>query len=254
MKRPLRKRVRFIILLSVAVYVSTVLIYQRFIGAPKTRGAALLYKIEPVKNFSFSSPDSLKDWDEKVFRGRASYNIENEKESSYVRASSDGSASALYYEIKLDARKKFPVIKWKWKAEEFPVKKFEESLDKENEDDFAARLYVIFPAVFITNSRVLEYVWAEKLPAGATGTSPYSRNIKLIVLRSGKGNGDGWFSEERDIVADYIRMFGRPPEYNIGAIAFMTNAEHTESRAEAKYDEIEIGYKEDDKTKGGRTP
>ena len=103
--------------------------------------------------------------------------------------------------------------------------------------------------MFITNSRVLEYVWAEKLPAGTAGTSPYSKNIKLIVLRSGPDKDDRWFSEERDITADYIKMFGRSPEYNIGAVAFMTNTEHTGSRAAAMYDEIEIGYKE-----GGSKP
>ena len=42
-------------------------------------------------------------------------------------------------------------------------------------------------------------------------------------------------------------MFGREPEYNVGAIAFMTNAENTQTSADAMYDEIKVGYLKEDK-------
>ena len=231
------------------VYNSYMQIFQ------KRREAAILkYAVEPIKNFSFSDSSALKDWEEKVFKGRVVYGIEKNGDLVYVKAKSDKSASALYCRINVDAKKRYPVITWKWKAKEFPVKKFEESLNKENEDDFAARFFVIFPAMFITNYKVLEYVWAEKLVVGTTGTSPYSKNIKLMVLRTGLDKSNEWFTEERDIVSDYIQMFGKPPEANIGAIAFMTNAEHTQTSAEALYDEIVVGYKKElDKT-GGKKP
>ena len=61
-----------------------------------------------------------------------------------------------------------------------------------------------------------------------------------MVLESGRKIE--WTFEERDIRADYVKMFGRNPEYNIGAIAFMTNAENTQTRADAMYDEIKVGY------------
>jgi len=202
------------------------------------------YKAEIVKWFPFSEEKSLAEWEEKIFKDKVVYKVERDQDLSYVRAKSDKSASALYYRINLDAKTKRPVINWKWKVEQFPAKKFEESLDKENEDDFAARVYVIFPAVFITNYKVLEYIWAQDLPAGSTGTSPYSKNIKLMVLRSGLEKDNNWQHEERDIIADYEKMFGRKPEHNIGAVAFMTNTEHTGTSADAMYDEIKLGYKE----------
>jgi hypothetical protein len=37
-------------------------------------------------------------------------------------------------------------------------------------------------------------------------------------------------------------MFGRAPEYNIGAVAFMTNSEHTQTKAKGAYDDIVLGY------------
>lgn len=198
----------------------------------------------PVKSFPFSSDNALKEWEEKVFKGKVVYNIEKLGDSSYVRAKSAGSASALYYKIKLDAKSKSPVVRWKWRVEKFPLKDKPESLETENEDDFAGRVYVIFSAMFITNSKVLEYIWAQELPVGSIGTSPYSKNIKLMVLESGPAKDGGFISEDRDIAADYIKAFGARPEHDIGAVAFMTNAEHTKTSAEAMYDEILLGYKE----------
>lgn len=204
-------------------------------------------KAEIVKSFPFSADDALKEWEEKIFRGKVVYRVEKGQSLSYVRATSNKTASALYYKIKLDAKNKNPVISWKWNVDKFPGKKSKESIETENEDDFAARVYVIFPALFFTNSKVLEYIWAETLPEGLIGTSPYSKNIKLIVVRSGPNPDKKWFQEDRDITADYIKAFGARPEYDIGAVAFMTNTEHTGTSADSMYDEINLGYKEEKK-------
>lgn len=201
-------------------------------------------KAEIVKWFPFSQENSLKEWEEKIFKGKVIYRIEKGQDLSYVRATSDKTASALYYRIKLDAKRKNPIISWKWNVDKFPEKKGAESLETENEDDFAARVYVIFPALFFTNSRVLEYIWAETLPEGLIGTSPYSKNIKLIVVKSGPNKDKKWFQEDRDVAADYMKAFGKRCEYDIGAVAFMTNTEHTLTSADAMYDEIKLGYKE----------
>ena len=208
-------------------------------------------KCEIVRTFAFSDENSLKDWEEKIFKSKVVYKIEKDNGLSYVRATSDKAASALYCRIKLDAKNNRPMIIWKWRVEKFPDKTRPESLEMTNEDDFAARLYVIFPAMFTTNSKVLEYVWSETIPVGTTGTSPYSKNIKLIVLEQGKEKDKRWFTETRDIYSDYLKLFGHPPEYDIGAIAFMTNTEHTGTTAEAMYGDIQVGYIEGDETKGG---
>lgn len=202
-------------------------------------------KMELVKWFPFSEESALREWEEKVFKGKVVYTVEQDTGQSYVRAQSEGKASALYYKIKLDTRYKHPVITWKWRVNRFPKKQQPESLESQDENDFAARVYVIIPDGFITNWKVIEYVWTETLPAGTTGTSPYSQNIKQIVVRSGPTQEGEWFFEERDVISDYTKVFGQAPTRNIGAVAFMTNAEHTGTSADALYDEIKIGYAED---------
>lgn len=234
-------RLRILLYIILAVLIAASAFYQCFylkkrqIREPKER------KMEIVKDFSFDAATALKEWEEKIFKGRVSYKVEKSGENSYVRAESDASASALYHRLKINAKTSDPLVSWKWRAEKFPEKERPENLDVQDEDDFAARFYIIFPAFFFTNSKVLEYVWAEKLPVGTIGTSPYSKNIKIFVLRSGLSNE--WASEERDIRSDYQKAFGCAPEYDIGAVAFMTNTEHTGKKAAAVYDDIKIGYK-----------
>ena len=230
----------FFAVLGLILFLIVFFVRQR-IMLPKRLPAAAL-KCEIVKAFSFSEEDALKEWEEKVFKNRVDYKIEKDNGQSYVRALSNNAASALYYKVNLDTKTRQPVVRWRWRVEKFPTKTRVESLEMEKEDDFAARVYVIFPAMFITNSKVLEYIWSDTIPVGTTGTSPYSKNIKLIALKQGLDKDKGWFTEERDVYSDYVKLFGRPPEYNVGAIAFMTNTEHTGTSADAMYDDIEVGY------------
>ncbi|MFA6079299.1 MAG: DUF3047 domain-containing protein [Candidatus Omnitrophota bacterium] len=208
------------------------------------------YTTAIVKFFPFTQENSLKEWEEKMFKGKVVYRIESAEGLSYVKAASKASASALYYKVKLDVKGRHPLVSWKWNVEKFPVKKNREGLTTKDELDFAGRVYVIFPANFLLNSKVLEYVWAENIPAETIGTSPYSKNIKLIVARSGANPDKEWYAEERDVLEDYRKAFGKAPEHDIGAVAFMTNTEHTGTDAVAMYDDIRLGYKEDG-TRGG---
>ena len=198
-------------------------------------------KVDVIKHFSFSDGAALREWKIKPFKGRVNYEIISDGSESYVTAASEGTASALFYKIKLDMGKR-PILSWKWRVKKFPDKKGSEDLKSAGKDDFGARLYVIFPAMFFTRTRAIEYIWTEKAKEGTISPSPYSRNLQLVVVESGKKEGAGWVYEERDIYDDYLEAFGEPPRYNIGAIAFMTDADSTKSSAEALYDDIKIGY------------
>lgn len=195
-----------------------------------------------VRYFPFTRENALKQWEEKIFKGRVVYTIEeNQPRDAYVKAQSSNAASALYYKINIDLNRD-PVISWKWRVREFPKKALPEKISLKKEEDFAARVYVIFPASFFTNSKVIEYIWAENLPVDTFDSSAYSKNIKLLVLRSGNYSEE-WVYEQRDIRADYVSLFGEEPRLDVGAIAFMTDADSTKTTASSLYDEIKIGYK-----------
>lgn len=201
-------------------------------------------RMDIVKHFTFSNNSSLKEWQEKVFKGKVDYAIDEADGGSFVTAKSDKTASALYYKIRLKIEKK-PILSWKWNVKKFPHKKGGEDLNNPKQDDFGARVYVIFPSFFFTRTRALEYIWTEKVKEGTISPSPYSKNLQLVVVESGKREDGQLVSEERDIYKDYIEAFGEPPRNDIGAIAFMTDADSTKSTAEAIYDEIKIGYRKE---------
>ena len=191
-----------------------------------------------IKYFPFTKENSLREWEEKILKNRVVYLIEKNGKLSYVKAESDKSASALYYKIKIDINTK-PKISWKWRVNKFPVRTLPETIEGKKEEDFAARVYVIFPAAFFTNSKVIEYIWAETLPVGTCGRSGYSKNIKVLVLESGRS--EAWRAESRDIYDDYVMLFGEEPRLDVGAVSFMTDADSTRTSAEAIYDDIKLG-------------
>lgn len=200
------------------------------------------YAYNLPKFFPFNKKGALGEWKEKIFRNKVVYTVEPIREGGYLSAKSDKACSGIFYKIKFHP-KEFPFISWKWKTIAFPKKNKKEAkggwLEK---DDYAARVYVIFPSFIFTNTKAIEYIWDENLPEEAILTSPYWHNIKLIVVESGTRNINQWVSEERDIYKDYMRAFGKKPSH-VGAIALMTDTDNTLSTAEALYKEIKVGYR-----------
>ena len=200
-------------------------------------------KVTIVRSFCFDSEDALKGWDQKVLRKKVLYRVESHDGESFVRAISKNSCSGLYHKVKIDVSKR-PFISWRWRVAEFPDKDSPDDLTNAGEDDFAARVYVIFPALFFANTKVLEYVWAEDLAPGTMSSSPYTDNIKLVVVESGLKDSDVWVEEERDICEDYVAAFDKSPNMNIGSVAFMCDSDSTGTSAEAFFDDIKIYFKE----------
>ena len=204
------------------------------------------FAIQLPKIFSFNEKNALLRWKEKVFKGRVLYVVNLDEHDGYLTAYSQQSASGIFYRIVFNPREK-PMVSWKWRVLRFPDKAWTRETAEGwiEKDDYAARFYVIFPGIVFTGTRCLEYVWDKDLPEGLILTSPYFKNIKIIVAESGVENLGKWAHEERDIHADYKRAFGREPS-KVGAVAIMTDADNTVSTAEAWYDEIRVGYEKDE--------
>jgi len=228
------RKILFIYALLFGLSVSIVVLYHA-------------YSYDLPKWFPFNKENSLEEWQEKIFQNKVVYSIKSAKGDGYLLAKSDSACSGLIYRISFDA-KKFPLMSWEWKVAQFPDKSKPSSAKTGwvEKDDYAARVYVIFPSWNFMNIKSIEYVWDENLPEGTITKSPYFGNIKLIVAESGRKNMDNWVSEERNIYKDYKKCFrGAPPP--VGAIALMTDTDNTLSTAEASYKNIQVGYKDENK-------
>lgn len=196
---------------------------------------------ETLEKFSFGSPDALKAWEEKIFKGKNTFELMNENGVRYLKCRSQNACSGLSMKVSHEATGDLRLA-WKWRPVVFPARKDPLKLSDKKQDDFALRMYVIFPSANIFHSDIIEYVWDEHIPAGTFAESPYSDRIMLFVLRSGKPpeeNG-GWASEDRNIYQDFVKLFGREPRKDIGAIALMSDSDSGETVAEADYGDIEF--------------
>ena len=184
---------------------------------------------------NFSAGD-LSGWKPKVFKGETSYSLVSEGERQVLKAESRKAASGMYKEVKLDPRK-FPVLRWSWKIEGTIPKG--DGRTKEG-DDYAARVYIVFPKTLFWRTKAINYIWANTLPKGTTLPNAFSSNALMIAVESGDEKAGTWVNEERNVNEDYRTLFGEDPS-EIGAVALMTDTDNTGGEAKAYYGDITLG-------------
>jgi Protein of unknown function (DUF3047) len=177
-------------------------------------------------------------WEEKVFVGRTSYQVAVCESGHCLNARSRNAASGLVYPLELQPQA-YPILHWRWKvADTIPGG---DARGKAT-DDYAARIYVIFPHWFFPLTRTINYIWANQLPQEVSIVSSYTSNSIMLAVRSGREHRGEWLEERRDVLADYRNLFGAEPG-TIGAIAIMTDTDNTGQTAEAWYDDISFSAK-----------
>jgi len=194
-----------------------------------------------LKKFTFDEDGALDKWSKVILNGEVDYRLIRDGNDGYVQAFSEKACSALYYRVRLKL-KDYSLLKWKWRVLQFPD--VSRATTEEERNDYAARVYVIFPFVSFSRSKFLEYVWDKNLPVGTIINSPFGDNVKMMVVRSGKTTGGGWVNEVRNVYKDYIKAFGEKPNINVGAIAIMCDADGTKTSAESLFDDIVIESQE----------
>jgi hypothetical protein len=176
-----------------------------------------------------------KNWKEKSFKGATDYEVVQEDGQRCIRATSDASASALYYEIDFDSRD-YPFLAWRWKVNNIVAKGDE--LKKEG-DDYAARVYVVFPSALFWRTKAINYIWANKLALGQAVPNSFTSNACMIAVQSGQTHVGQWLEEKRNLVEDYRKCFGEDTP-KAGAVAIMTDTDNTGEKAIAWYGPIRL--------------
>lgn len=182
---------------------------------------------------SHFATEGLKNWESKSFKGYTDYRVVQDNGHAVLQAHARAAASGLTKKLRFQPAT-YRYLKWSWKIKDTIARGDERT---KQGDDFAARVYVIFPGRFFWQMRALNYIWANKLPKGEFVPNAFTSNAMLLAVESGTTKVGQWLHEERDILADYRRVFGEePPE--AGGIAIMTDTDNTGSEATAWYGEI----------------
>ena len=184
----------------------------------------------PVSRFA---AEGLTGWESKSFKGVTEYRLLKENGQTVVKASSNNSASGLIRNLRFQPSK-YRFLRWTWK-----ISHTIEGGDEKSKagDDYAARVYVVFPGRYFWQMKAINYIWANKLAKGNSISSIYASDSKMVAVESGNSKAGQWIAEERDLLADYRLLFGTdPPEAE--AIAIMSDTDNTGGSAEAWYGDI----------------
>lgn len=185
----------------------------------------------------FSASD-LTGWKEQtlsLLKPKTTYTLAKDNDKTVLLAHSTKSASGRMYALKLDP-KEYSTLKWSWKIDHTLRKGDEKTKDG---DDFAVRVYVLFPRGFFSETRAICYVWANKLPKGEYVKSPFTPNIITVAADSGEELAGRWTFHQRNIYEDYRSFFGEDPP-RIGAVAIMTDTDNTGESAVGYYGDISL--------------
>lgn len=181
----------------------------------------------------FSQGD-LTGWHERSFRGRTDYRLVRMEANTVLQARSDASASGLYREVEVDLTQT-PILHWSWKTDTLLQGKDERT---RTGDDYPARIYVVFSGgAFFWRTRAINYVWSSHQPRGSQWPNAFTGNARMIAVSAGKQGLGEWQHLQRDVRADYRRLFDSDPG-RVDAVAIMTDTDNTGQRATAWYGDI----------------
>lgn len=191
----------------------------------------------------FQTAEDLKGWRSHKYHGNTDYKIVEEADGLFLlRARSQASSSAILKEVPFEISKS-PRLAWDWKVTDFPSGKKYDSLGSRSDNDFAVRVYAIFKGFTPLQSRVIQYVWDDFYPEGTQGVSAYTKQIKILVVRQGHSvSRDGWVHEERDLFADYEKLFGSRPKDALHGVGIMSDSDNTRSSSEAWIKNLRLIY------------
>jgi hypothetical protein len=181
----------------------------------------------------FSRSD-LNGWQAKVFAGETVYSLKTDGHQTALYANSNAAASGLYREISIDLAKT-PILNWTWKVDNILT-----GNDERNRvgDDYPARIYVVFSGeLAFWRTRAINYVWSNRQPIDSSWFSAFTGNAGMIAVESGVDRIGHWVSENRNVLADYRRLFGEEPG-RVDAVAIMTDTDNTGAAATAWYGDI----------------
>ncbi|AUN94202.1 hypothetical protein C0099_04150 [Pseudazoarcus pumilus] len=147
-------------------------------------------------------------------------------------------------------------LAWRWKVSN-PV--VGSDFTRKDGDDYAARVYVLFDypvdklgfgdRLKISLARTfhdvelpaaaIAYVWGTAQQPGEAGPNPYTDRVRMLVIDSGEAGAGQWHSIERDLAADFERLFGEPAP-PVAGIAVGADTDNTGERVTTWFGDLRL--------------
>ena len=171
-----------------------------------------------------------------------------------LKVDSNNSAGGLAVPVSLLGAQASTTLQWRWKVDRLLDKA---DMDEKLADDHSARLYVFFDVPleslpFADRTKIklarsisgidvptaaLCYVWDNKHRVGYTAWSPFTRQLRKVVLQSGPSAIGQWRLEARDVAADFKEAFGFEAPAITG-ISVGNDTDNTEDRVTSWFGDV----------------
>jgi DUF3047 family protein len=208
------------------------LVVVLLLGVAATAAAQTQTVIEDWSSYAVGSKGVPAGWTKQSW-GSPQYNFVIEANSSqkvlHMQSANEGSTISRDIKGKVNL-KDTPLIEWSWKVVTLP--KGGDSCKKAT-DDQAAQVFVVWPR-FPTQvrSRIIGYVWDTTEPVGTICKSEKTGTVTYVVVRSGAADLGKWFTERRNVIEDFRKIYGEEPE-NPEALSIAIDSNDTNSTAES---------------------
>ena len=159
--------------------------------------------------------------------------VHKSAEEHYIHlASGKNNSFSVGYrkEIRLQ---EYPILEWEWKVTRLPKGG---SVQVKARDDQAGSMCVIVDPG-LTGFKSFCYLWVNEGPLDTPITSKKRDDSKYLILHAGAEGLGTWHKEQRNILADYKRLFGEEPK-EVAVVGMQIDSDDTESSGEAFYRNI----------------
>jgi Protein of unknown function (DUF3047) len=171
-----------------------------------------------------------------------------------LKVDSSNSAGSMAVPVALLGAQTSTTLQWRWKVDRILEKA---DMDKGLSDDHSARLYVFFDVPleslpFVDRTKIklarsisgidvptaaLIYVWDNKHRIGYTAWSPFTHQLRKVVLQTGPAAIGQWRLESRDVAADFKEAFGFDAPAILG-ISVGNDTDNTDDRVTAWFGDV----------------
>jgi len=196
-------------------------------------GAGRVVVIEDWMTDTASRRGIPSGWTGEAFGRQADYDftVEQRADGRVLRLQSRNDHSTIARDItgKINL-KETPILEWSWKATILPTGG---DIRRKETTDMAAQLYVVWPRFpAFLRSRIIGYVWDATTSATTIVKSQKTGMVTFVVIRSGSRDLGIWLTEHRNVVEDYVKIFGEVPD-DPRAITISIDSNDTHSIAES---------------------
>ncbi|MDH4193424.1 MAG: DUF3047 domain-containing protein [Nitrospirota bacterium] len=170
----------------------------------------------------------------KVWEGFGQVQVVEEKHRKVLRLETEQGCLSLFRSLTLNLQAN-SLVSWEWNVLTLPTGAASRQAKL---DDHGAALYLVFSSREAPDhTTTIGYIWDNGLPVGTVLTRPNDPSVNYIVVRSGREQLGIWLTEERNVLADYRRIFGEEPSILKG-MSLVVDSDQTNSKAASLFGPI----------------